>query len=253
MFDTDRLPQGTTVPEVLHAAEICGFAGLNVTYPYKIAVIDYLDELSPAARAVGAVNTIVLRDGKRSGHNTDLWGFAESFRRNMADVERRNVLLVGAGGAGAAVAHALIECGVEVLHIFDNERDKAGALADQVCAGTGKGKAVALSGLDETGGTDLDGVVNATPVGMEFLPGMPIPEQMLQPRLWVADIIYFPLETELLRRARQAGCRVLPGSGMAIFQAARAFEHFTGLKSDMRRMEATFNAFEPMPQGEARK
>lgn len=244
LFDADQMGAEVTVGEVLRAAELCGFAGLNVTYPYKVEILTHLDVLSPAAEAVGAVNTVVLRNGKRYGHNTDLWGFAESFRRHMAGAAAERVLLVGAGGAGAAVAHALVECGAQAIRILDKDVARARALATRIADASRDITASVVAEAAEVDIDGLDGVVNATPVGMAAVPGTPIPAALLQPRLWVADIVYFPLETEFLRRARQAGCRVLPGSGMAIFQAARAFEHFTGQKPEAERMEAAFNTFD---------
>lgn len=244
LFDADQMGAEVTVGEVLRAAELCGFAGLNVTYPYKVEILTHLDVPSPAAEAVGAVNTVVLRNGKRYGHNTDLWGFAESFRRHMAGAAAERVLLVGAGGAGAAVAHALVECGAQAIRILDKDVARARALATRIADASRDITASVVAEAAEVDIDGLDGVVNATPVGMAAVPGTPIPAALLQPRLWVADIVYFPLETEFLRRARQAGCRVLPGSGMAIFQAARAFEHFTGQKPEAERMEAAFNTFD---------
>jgi len=249
LFDTDRLPPDIAIGDVLKAAEICDFAGLNITYPFKVAVIEHLDELSSAAEAVGAVNTVVFRQGKRTGHNTDLWGFAESFRRNMAGASLDDVLLVGAGGAGAAVAHALAECGGATIRILDKDKASADALSSRIEKLNDGVRAIAASKMADVDTSKLTGIINATPVGMAALPGMPIPADVLHQRLWVADIVYFPLETELLRLARKAGCRVLPGSGMAIFQAARAFEHFTGLKPDEKRMEAAFNAFDQKASG----
>lgn len=236
-------PDVPPLGEIIKAAEICGYAGLNVTYPYKVEVIDHLDALSDAAATVGAVNTVVLRDGRRKGHNTDLWGFAESIRRNLADAARENVLLLGAGGAGAAVAHALVDCGAGRVLIVDTDREKADALAEAVRAKHGAGKAVAAGDPAEAAAR-ADGLVNATPVGMAQFPGMPISAGLLRPDMWVADIVYFPLETELLRAARACGCRTLSGAGMAVFQAVRAFELFTGLRPEVARMEATFKAFD---------
>ncbi len=243
LFDTEQMDPAKTLGEIVRSAEDQGFAGLNVTYPYKVEIIDLLDELSDAAEAVGAVNTVVFRDGKRKGHNTDQWGFGESFRRNMAGAKRDTVLLVGAGGAGAAVAHALVECGVGKLFIADVDSGRATELARQVCSKRGKDIAAATSDVEAVA-SKADGLVNATPVGMDKLPGMPVPASVIRQDLWVADIIYFPLETELLRTARQAGCRTLSGAGMAVFQAVRAFTHFTGLDPDAGRMEATFKAFD---------
>jgi len=244
LFDTATMePNVPPLGEIIKAAEICGYAGLNITYPYKVEVIDHLDELSDAAATVGAVNTVVLRDGRRSGHNTDLWGFAESFRRNMADVARDKVILIGAGGAGAAVAHALAGCGAATIMIADKEGAKAEVLAEAVCSKHGPERAEVVSDMAAAVAI-ADGLVNATPVGMAQLPGIPIDAAMLRPAMWVADIVYFPLETELLRTARLRSCRTLSGAGMAVFQAVRAFELFTGLKPDVARMEATFRAFD---------
>ena len=244
LLDTAEIEADVSVAEMLRAAELCGFSGLNVTYPYKVEVIAHLDELSPAARAVGAVNTVVFADGKRRGHNTDLWGFSEAFRRGMPQAKRDRVLQLGAGGAGAAVAHALAESGVGQLLIVDKDMAKAEALAARIIAAHGAGRAEAVPGLEAPVAGDVDGLVNTTPVGMASVPGTPVPPEFVTPHLWVADIVYFPLETELLRIARAKGCQVLPGSSMAVFQAVRAFQHFTGLAPDEGRMEAAFNAFD---------
>lgn len=244
LIDTDLTGPDAGLGEILRAAEICGFAGVNVTYPYKVEVVAHLDSLSEAARLVGAVNTVVFRDGTRVGHNTDCWGFAESFRRGMADAARERVLLIGAGGAGAAVAHALIECGARQLLVADTDRAKADRLAQAICAAHGDGRAIAFGDVEGALARKPDGIVNATPVGMASMPGSPVPEELVTPAMWVADVVYFPLETELLRTARAKGCRTLAGSGMAVFQAVRAFELFTGVKADSERMEATFRSFD---------
>lgn len=245
LIDTELMdPQPPAIAEILRATEICGFAGLNITYPYKIDVIAHLDELSDAARTVGAVNTVVFREGKRFGHNTDVWGFGESFRRNMSDVARDRVFLIGAGGAGVAVAHALLQNKVGQLVICDKETDRAEALATRLNQRFGDGRATLDQDPTESG-KRFDGIVNATPVGMKKLPGSPFPINELEASTWVADIVYFPIETELLRAARRIGCRTLSGSGMAVFQAVRAFELITGSTPDGERMKATFDAFDP--------
>ncbi len=244
LLDADLLDR--PLPEILDAAEMMGFNGLNVTYPFKIDVLPLLDELSVNASAVGAVNTVAFRNGRRFGHNTDLWGFAEGFRRGLPEAARDHVLLLGAGGAGVAVAHALAGLGVAQLSIFDTDPKRAGALAEQVTAGQAGCDAVAVTDVAAlVRAARPDGVVNATPMGMAKLPGTALDTDLLNPTMWVADIVYFPLETELLRTARAKGCQVLPGSGMAVFQAVRAFELFTGRKADPTRMKATFDAFDP--------
>ena len=235
-LDVDALPQ------LLQGAKQMGYTGLNITFPCKQAIIPLLDDLSPEARGIGAVNTVVFQDGKAIGHNTDCLGFGEGFKRGLGDVARRRVVQMGAGGAGAAVAHALLAQGVEKLVIFEVEPGRAQALADNLNQTFGSERAVA--------GTDLaaevagaDGLVNTTPVGMAKLPGTPLPVEYLHAGLWVAEIIYFPLETELLKQARALGCRTLDGGNMAVFQAVKAFELFTGVEADAERMQAHFASF----------
>ncbi len=235
---------GQPLAEIVRSAEDGGFAGLNVTFPFKIEAVALLDDMSADAAALGAVNTIVFRDSQRIGHNTDLWGFAENFRRNMADAATDSVLLVGAGGAGAAVAHALVDCGVARLLIHDMDGARAEALAAKVVANRPAARVEASDDIASALASGVDGLVNATPVGMTQAPGMPVDPALLRPDLWVADVVYVPLETELLAAARTRGCRVLSGAGMAIHQAARAFHLFTGLVPDPERMAATFAHFD---------
>ncbi len=229
------------LPELLTAAERMGFDGLNITFPCKQAVMPLLHELSEDAAALGAVNTVVLREGRRVGHNTDASGFAEGFRRGLPDVALDRVVQVGAGGAGSAVAQAAVKLGVRHLTVIDTDPAKAEQVAADVAARFGAGRA--------TPGTDLaaalataDGVINTTPVGMAKFPGSPVPRALLRPELWVAEIIYFPLETELLRDARALGCRTLTGGGMAVFQAVDAFRLITGAEPDAERMQRHFAA-----------
>lgn len=228
------------LPEILAAAQRFGFAGLNITHPCKQAVIPLLDELSPDAEALGAVNTVVLKDGRRVGHNTDWWGFAESFRRELPDVRRDRVVQFGAGGAGAAVAHALLTLGTGEVVIIDTDEARARDLAAALCARFGKGRAFSGSSPAEAL-SSADGMVNTTPLGMAKYPGMAIPPDLLRSDLWIADIVYFPLETELLREAHVRGCRTMSGGGMAVFQAIGAFQHFTGLEADTERMLRHFS------------
>ncbi|QFS81239.1 Quinate/shikimate dehydrogenase [Roseivivax sp. THAF40] len=237
----DPAHAGQTLGQVLDEAEARGLAGLNVTYPFKQDVIGHLHSLSDNARALGAVNTVVIRDGRRIGHNTDLWGFAESFRRGMAGASLDAVLLLGAGGAGSAVAHALMQLGAARLWLHDTETARARRLADSLGDHFDATRVAVINDLDAVA-AQLTGVVNATPVGMAKLPGSPFPPHLLRPGLWVADIVYFPLDTALLQAARAVGCRVLPGSGMAVLQAVRAFELITGRAPDPDRMRATFDS-----------
>lgn len=236
LIDLDRLNlTSDALPDLLTAAERTGFAGLNITHPCKAAVLPLLHDLSDEARTLGAVNTVVLRDGRRIGHNTDWWGFAESFRRSLPDAGRDRVVQIGAGGAGAAVAHALLTLGTGRLALFDTDRARAAAVAADLNARFGAGRAAVGESLDAEVPA-ADGVVNCTPIGMAAYPGTPLPIALLRPALWVAEIVYFPLETELLREARARGCRTLDGGGMAVFQAVEAFRLFTGIVPDHERM-----------------
>ena len=227
------------LPGMLGSAVEIGFAGINVTYPFKQAIIPLLDELSENAARVGAVNTVAFRDGRLFGENTDSLGFAESVRRGLAGASLESVVQLGAGGGGAAVAHALLDAGTQALTLVDPEADRAAGLVGSL-ARLYPGRRIAVGRDLEHDLARADGLVNATPVGMSGHPGSPIPLDLLRPALWVADIVYFPLETELLRAAHALGCRTMDGSGMVVFQAAAAFDVFTGLEADRERMLRSF-------------
>jgi len=206
-----------------------GYSGLNITHPCKQDVVPHLDELSADAAALQAVNTVVFEDERVVGHNTDTTGFAESFARGLEDASLDHVVLLGAGGAGTAVGHAALRLGARQLTVVDIDRERAVSCALQLDSD----RAVPGS-LDDL--ADADGLIHATPVGMDGHPGLPLDEDLLHPGLWVADVVYRPLETQLLRHARELGCRTLDGGGMAVFQAAGSFELFTGVRPDRERM-----------------
>ncbi|MGW7482840.1 shikimate dehydrogenase [Nonomuraea muscovyensis] len=269
--------------DLVRAARRLGFDGLNITHPCKQTVIAHLDELSVDAATLGAVNTVTFEGERAIGHNTDWIGFAESFARGLPDAATRRVVQLGAGGAGAATAHALLTLGADHLTVADLDPSRARGLADALVARFGPGRASTVplppplppqpdphgqqpdpsgpppvtrgpqrGGAGEPGergepadGRELaellraaDGLVHATPTGMARHPGLPLPAGLLHPGLWVADIVYRPLDTELLRTARALGCRTLDGGGMVVFQAAHAFRLFTGAEPDTERMLA---------------
>jgi shikimate dehydrogenase len=190
---------------------------------------------------LGAVNTVVFDGEKRIGHNTDWLGFAESFHLGLADVAKDEVTQLGAGGAGSAVAYAMLQVGARVLNLFDTDSGKAQQLAVAMNNHFAEGRVQLLTSLADALDRS-DGLINATPVGMKNHPGLPLPAMLLRPSLWVAEVVYFPLQTELLKTARTLGCRTLDGGGMAVFQAAEAFRLFTGRKADSQRMLEWFRA-----------
>lgn len=227
------------LPHLIESGEAAGFDGLNITHPCKQAVLPLLTELSDDARAIGAVNTVVFRAGKRKGYNTDRSGFALSFRQTLGDAARRRVVILGAGGAGAAVAYAMVSLGVERLFIVDRERERAATLARSIAVHHPRQHVVSSDDFASVA-QRVDGLIHATPTGMAAHPGLPFDAALLRQEMWVAEIVYFPLETELLRVARKRGCRTVDGGGMMVWQAVGAFEHFTGIKPDAARMEAHF-------------
>ncbi|WP_410171791.1 shikimate dehydrogenase [Agrobacterium tumefaciens] len=233
-----KLPE-SALPDLLNELESHGFAGTNITHPFKQAVLPHLHELSDDARMLGAVNTVVFKDGRRIGHNTDWYGFYESFMRGLPDAKRDRALLVGAGGAGVAVAHAALKLGITHLDICDRDFSRAEHLAAELNARFGEGHAFAVK--DPADSLPFaDGLIHATPMGMPAHPGMPVKADLLEQRHWVADIVYMPLVTELLATATQKGCRTLPGGGMTVFQAVGAFRLFCGREPDADRMTAHF-------------
>jgi shikimate dehydrogenase len=230
------------LPMLIGAARLMGFAGLNITYPCKQAVIPLLDGLSEEAQAMGAVNTVVFEGGKAIGHNTDGSGWAFGFERQLPSADLGRVVLLGAGGAGSAIAHAVLRLGAGALVLVDSDAARAGALAEELNkhhaghrASWTQDVAAALQGEHPA-----TGLIHATPTGMDKLPGLPLPAELLHAGLWVSEIVYFPLETALLKAARERGCRVADGGGMAVGQAVRAFELFNGLSADPARMDAHF-------------
>ncbi|GAA4678261.1 shikimate dehydrogenase [Pseudonocardia yuanmonensis] len=237
-FDLDELDlPAEAVGDLLARARAEGRAGVNVTHPCKQLVIRHLDELSPDAAAIGAVNTVVFHGDRTVGHNTDWSGFRDGFVAGLPGVRLDEVVLLGAGGAGAAAAHALLSLGVGTLSVLDVDATRAGRLADALSGRFGparaRGGAVADLGRRLAA---ADGLVHATPVGMAEHPGLPLPAAMLRPELWVAEIVYRPLETALLRAARARGCRTLDGGRMAVHQAAEALRLFSGVDPDPARM-----------------
>jgi shikimate dehydrogenase len=228
----------SALPDLLANAERDGFAGLNITHPCKQTVMPLLNEVTEDGRIIGAVNTIVLADGKRVGHNTDWWAFRESVREGLPNAPLGRIVQLGAGGAGAATAYAALNLGAQEVIVLDLDRERADQLAARLAhafPGRIRSSTDIVSSI-----TGADGLIHATPMGMSTHPGSAVDLSLLRPDLWVADVVYFPLETELLGAARAAGCRTVDGSGMAVYQAVEAFRLFTGLRADVSRMKQWF-------------
>ncbi len=243
LLDIDRLAEQRPA-RLLDALKVAGFAGTNVTFPFKQEIIRLLDHVDAEATEIGAVNTVTIApDGRTTGYNTDRIGFRRSLEEGLGRVsaEGATAVLVGAGGAGCAVAFSLMDLGVRTLVVHDLERARAGALVDSLAARYG-GTRCRLAGDLESEIAAADGVINATPQGMRGFPGNPVPTAALRPAHWAADVIYTPVETEFIKAAAAKGARTLTGGGMCVHQAVAAFRLFTGVEPDVARMRHTFAA-----------
>ena len=228
---------GARVGQAVERARREGLRGLNVTHPCKQLVLDALDHLSSEVAVLGAVNTVVFTRRGAEGHNTDTSGFRDAFTAGLPGAATDRVVVVGAGGAGAAVTYALLGLGAGQVRLVDRDQDRAEDLATKLAEHFGPGRAVACDEL-EPSLDDADGLVHATPTGMGGGGDRAVEPRLLDPRLWVAEVVYVPLNTQLLRDAREAGCDTLDGGGMVAYQAAGSLELFTGIAPDRERMAA---------------
>jgi quinate/shikimate dehydrogenase (NAD+) len=226
---------------LLHYAAAFGYDALNITHPCKQLVVEHLDRVAERAARLGAVNTVLISGGTTTGYNTDQQGFATALATELSGAAKDVVVQLGAGGAGAAVADALLESGVEHLIIVDRDEDKAVVLVGQLAA------RFPTAWVEASQPDKLpvlmpaaDGLVHCTPTGMADHPGVPLDPALLHAGLWVADIVYRPLETALLRAARAAGCWVMHGGHMAVHQAADTLRLVTGREPDVARMLRMF-------------
>ena len=222
---------------VIQAVRTLNFGGFNVTMPCKTAIAQYLDELSPAAKLIGAVNTVVVKDGKLIGNNTDGVGFVHNLRENGVDITGKKIVLLGAGGAATAIACQTALDGAAEIAIF-NRKDEFFANAEhtveKITAADLKCK-VSVTDLADDAAlkaaiAQADILVNATKVGMKPLDGQSlIKKEYLRPELVVADTVYNPKETQMIKDAQEAGCKAAVGGiGMLLWQGVAAFKLFTG-------------------------
>jgi shikimate dehydrogenase len=222
---------------MLEGVRTLTFSGVNVTYPYKVAVVPLLDELDPSAGKVGAVNCVAVRDGRLIGFNTDCSGFKRGVRREIGDVAGQTIALIGAGGVGKAIGVALTESGVGRLNIVDRDAARAVELA----AALNAHGATHVCATAEQALAGAHGLINATAVGMLPNRDTPAPFHLLRRDLWVADAVYQPLWTPLLLAAREKGAKVMTGRELAIDQAMDAFQIFTGREPPRAAMAEAFD------------
>lgn len=217
-----------------------GFAATNITHPFKQAVLAAVDEQSQAVRQIGSTNTVLLSGGRREAHNTDYSGFRHALEEFLADRPRGTVLQVGAGGAGLATALALMHMGFERVVVHDRSDAAARSLAGRFEGLSSTELAVAGPDLGDWLGR-VDGVVHVTPTGMREHPGVAFDVDLLRADAWLSEVVYRPLETELVRRARARGIDTLDGGAMAVGQAIDSLRLITGREPDRARMWAHFH------------
>ena len=226
-----------TLSEAVRGLKVCGIRGFNLTMPNKNRMLEMLDVCTPAARLVGAVNTVLQEDGRLIGYNTDGIGFLRSLQESGTDIKGKKMVLLGAGGAASAIAAQAALDGVAELHIFLRPDSRFYARTKQLADALETETACKVVLCDMADSLYLkkllgtaDVLVNATPVGMEpETDRCLIPEQGWLPEsLTVADIIYHPRKTKLLELAEKAGCQTCPGVGMLLYQGAEAFRIWTG-------------------------
>ena len=243
LMDVDRLP-GRRLPQLLDAMKMLGFTGANVTYPFKQEILPLLDKVDLEAAQVGAINTVVIApDGRTTGYNFDRRGWRRSFEESLGAGAARGatVVQVGAGGAGHAVAFALMDLGVELLIVHDRDAARVQALCSSLANHFGASRCRVATDLEREIAA-AGGVVNATQTGMRGFPGNPVPVSALKSAHWAADVIYTPVCTEFIKAAAAKGCRVLSGSGMCVHQAVEAFRLFTGITPDVAKLHRVFDA-----------
>ena len=238
-------------PEPLQAAirgiVALGYRGVNVTIPHKEQVMSYLDEIDESARLIGAVNTIVNKDGKLIGYNTDGIGYVRSLKEEaVPDLAGKRIAVLGAGGAARGVIYALALEKPERIHILNRTAERAIELAADLRAhGLGE---ITGSGMEEAAVVlaSADIVINTTAAGMHpHVDDVPVDPALIRADAAVSDLIYNPLETRLLRESRLRGCTVHGGLGMFVYQGAVAFEHWFGIQAPVDTMrQAVLNSFD---------
>lgn len=237
--------------DALDAFRTLHVGGFNVTMPCKTEVARLVEHLSPAAELIGACNTVVVEeDGTMTGHNTDGVGFVRNLKEHGVEVKGQKIVLLGTGGAATAIAVQAVLDGAAEIAIF-NQKDEFYANGEKTVEKLRKAvPGISSVSINDLGATELlreavknaDILVNATRAGMSPLEDViPVPEDVLRPELAVADVVYNPRETLLVRKAKEAGCRAAVGGiGMLLWQGAAAFELFTGQEMPAAEVKEKF-------------
>jgi shikimate dehydrogenase len=219
-----------------------GFVGINCTIPHKEAVMEFLDEISPEAQAIGAVNTIHIVDGKLKGYNTDGGGFMRSVREiDSSGVSDKKVFIMGAGGAGRAVGVQSAIDGAATISLCDKDEERAELLTEHIRSRVNfKSAEFIPSERSKIAASlrDADIFVDATPLGMKEDDPLSIEVKWLQPETLVVDLVYNPPKTLLLKGAEERGCRTLNGIGMLLHQGAKSFEIWAGVNAPLDVMHS---------------
>jgi shikimate dehydrogenase len=231
-----------SLAQLIERCESLGYAGLNITYPFKQEVLPLLDELSVNAKMLAAVNTVVFKQGRRFGYNTDYSGFVKAFEQQMSDVVVDRVLLLGAGGAGSAAAFAMAGSSPKSVFIYDCNPEKAAQLALKLNIYYPHLNVECYDCLTKAIAAKPNGVINSSPMGMQAYPGSAFPQGEWQPFQWAADLVYLPLQTQFLCDAEAAGCKTMSGAHLAIQQAVDSFAIITGQLADAQHFSRAFAA-----------
>lgn len=214
-----------------------GFRGINVTYPYKEAVVRRVAVEDPLTAQIGACNTVLFDPDIPRGHNTDHSGFVGAFRQSFPQARPGIVAMVGAGGVGKAIAFALERLGAEELRLFDTDRRRASSLAASIEAAGAAMRVVVCA--DAAAAADrADGLVNCTPLGMVGHPGSAIPGDLMATARWAFDAVYTPVDTQFLTEARARGISIMSGYELFFHQGVDAFRLFTGCEVDQGALRA---------------
>jgi shikimate dehydrogenase len=242
IFDLIELGRpAADVGAILADAQTAGFAAMNITHPCKQLVLDLVDELDTDAAHLRAVNLVVFDAGRLRGYNTDWMGYRDALAAGLPEASFERVVQIGCGGAGAATAYALLTQGTRRLDLFDSEPLRAAELAARMRTHF-PGQTIATLSPEELAAAiaAATGIVHATPMGMLHHPGVAFDLDLLPQEAWVSDVVYRPLETQLIRQAARRGHPVLDGGLMAVGQACASLQIITGIRPDRDRMQRHF-------------